>query len=1312
MRFGRVLGVATTVATLIGGVAWTAPGVSAAGPLGQLPTENPANFTPNVNNGEVDSIWQIGSRVVIGGTFTQVANSSSNGGATYTRNRIASFNASTGVVDTAFAPVFNGNVTTVIPAADGSSVYVAGNFTTVNGVSRSRVARVNLSNGSLVTSFNAGTISGNVRDMRLVGGQLYIGGAFTSVGGQSRQRLASLNPDTGAVTTKVNISFAGTQNGGTTQVFKMEATPAGDRLLVIGNFAQVGGQDRRQIAMIDLSTTPATVSGWQTNFYTSTCASAFDAYIRDLDIADDGSFAIVSTTGAYRANTSCDTIARFPVYTTQSGLQPTWIDYTGGDTSYAVQVRAGVVFVGGHQRWFNNPYAGDRAGPGAVPREGIAALDVVNGLPFSWNPGRDRGVGVFDFHVTDAGLWAGSDTDRWAGEQRRKLAFFPWSGGVTIPENLIASLPGEVWLLGRTSGTTTQQDEVRHRTYTGTGAPGATTTTAGTEQWRDVRASFMVNDTLYTLMSNGTFQRRTFNGSFPSPTAVNIYSNNIISDAPNISGMFFEPQDSRIYYTMSGNNSLFYRYFTPESHVIGATRFTASAGSLSPNRVRGMFLSGGNIWFADNNSGNLLRIGFASGAVTGSATTVDTTVDWRARAMFLDGDPVAPPTNEPPIANFTSSCNVLACTFTSTSTDTDGQIVSAVWNFGDGSPTSSSGSHTYAAGGTYNVTLTVTDDDGASTPITKPVVVSGPGNVAPVASFTSSCSQLVCSFTSTSTDSDGQVVSAVWNFGDGPGSSSSGAHTYAAPGTYDVTLTVTDDDGAVDDVVVPVTVSSVVSTVGFRAGASSNGSGSNASVVVPAAVQSGDQLLLFVTSNIETTASTPAGWTLLGTESDGSPDMRSWVFTRTADGSTGGSSVTSVLGTGAAKSSRMVVAYSGAGVPSVIVSSVRGPSSTSLASPSVAVGSNGSLVVSAWADKTSSGTGWSLPGSVASRATDVGSGGGRITAVVGDSAASAGTWPGATATSSVAGSKAIAWSIVVPPTGGGGGPGNVAPVASFTSSCSQLVCSFTSTSTDSDGQVVSAVWNFGDGPGSSSSGAHTYAAPGTYDVTLTVTDDDGAVDDVVVPVTVSSVVSTVGFRAGASSNGSGSNASVVVPAAVQSGDQLLLFVTSNIETTASTPAGWTLLGTESDGSPDMRSWVFTRTADGSTGGSSVTSVLGTGAAKSSRMVVAYSGAGVPSVIVSSVRGPSSTSLASPSVAVGSNGSLVVSAWADKTSSGTGWSLPGSVASRATDVGSGGGRITAVVGDSAASAGTWPGATATSSVAGSKAIAWSIVVAPA
>ena len=87
---------------------------------------------------------------------------------------------------------------------------------------------------------------------------------------------------------------------------------------------------------------------------------------------------------------------------------------------------------------------------------------------------------------------------------------------------------------------------------------------------------------------------------------------------------------------------------------------------------------------------------------------------------------------------------------------------------------------------------------------------------------------------------------------------------------------------------------------------------------------------------------------------------------------------------------------------------------------------------------------------------------------------------------------------------GGGGPGNTAPVANFTSSVSGLTVQFTDTSTDSDGSIASRSWNFGDGTTSTAANpSKTYAAAGTYTVTLTVTDDDGASNTRTASVTVS-----------------------------------------------------------------------------------------------------------------------------------------------------------------------------------------------------------------
>jgi len=129
-------------------------------------------------------------------------------------------------------------------------------------------------------------------------------------------------------------------------------------------------------------------------------------------------------------------------------------------------------------------------------------------------------------------------------------------------------------------------------------------------------------------------------------------------------------------------------------------------------------------------------------------------------------------------------------------------IVSYFWTFGDGAnATGKIATHAYTDDGTYNVTLTVTNNDGLNNTNSQNITVL---NRPPVASFTESATTVLTGTTitfnaSTSYDPDGTIVSYFWDFGDGTNATGVTVdHSYSDDGTYTVTLTVTDDDGATD----------------------------------------------------------------------------------------------------------------------------------------------------------------------------------------------------------------------------------------------------------------------------------------------------------------------------------------------------------------------------------------------------------------------------------------------------------------------------------------------------------------------------------
>ena len=168
---------------------------------------------------------------------------------------------------------------------------------------------------------------------------------------------------------------------------------------------------------------------------------------------------------------------------------------------------------------------------------------------------------------------------------------------------------------------------------------------------------------------------------------------------------------------------------------------------------------------------------------------------------------IQPAANVPPTASFTFSpssplVNQWITFDARASTDPDGTIVGYSWDFGDGATgTGSQIQKRYSAAGTYTVTLTVTDNRGATDTTARTVTVGTP-NQPPTASFTFTPTnpdpgQNVVFNAAASSDPDGTIVSYAWSFGDGTtGTGMNITKAYAAAGTYTVTLTVTDNLGA------------------------------------------------------------------------------------------------------------------------------------------------------------------------------------------------------------------------------------------------------------------------------------------------------------------------------------------------------------------------------------------------------------------------------------------------------------------------------------------------------------------------------------
>jgi len=176
--------------------------------------------------------------------------------------------------------------------------------------------------------------------------------------------------------------------------------------------------------------------------------------------------------------------------------------------------------------------------------------------------------------------------------------------------------------------------------------------------------------------------------------------------------------------------------------------------------------------------------------------------------------------NSPPVADFSYDANNLSVVFdASASSDPDGSITNYSWTFGDGNETVTIGPitmHVYSQEGTYEAKLTVTDNGNMKNTtkhnmtlkVNALPVTSKPVAVIKVVSVDGLTVKLTGA--DSKARSGGSIVSYTWTFEDaGSATGISVQHTFAANGTYNVTLKVTDDLGQTDTTTIKVTVKSL-----------------------------------------------------------------------------------------------------------------------------------------------------------------------------------------------------------------------------------------------------------------------------------------------------------------------------------------------------------------------------------------------------------------------------------------------------------------------------------------------------------------------
>lgn len=334
---------------------------SGGGAVVRTAGEGSVDVTFPAVKGEVRTVVPDGAGgFYIGGQFTciGVPSGTCTGPGVYARSNLARILAD-GSVDPTWNP--NADSPVLDLEVSGSTVYVAGSFTTVGGQSRNRIAALDTTTG-LATAWNPNAANGtSVSDLVVRGTTVYAVGDFTNVGSATRNRIAALDATTGLAT-----AWNPNANG-TTYAIKLSAD--GTRAYVGGAFTNVGGAARNRIAALDTSAGTA-VAGWNPDASAAVVALAVDG----TTVYAGGVFATIGG----------QTRSRIAALDATTGNATSW-DPKANDTVRGITVSGGTVYLGGDFTCIGAASLPCAAAGGQVRRY-AGAVDAASGAPTAWNP--------------------------------------------------------------------------------------------------------------------------------------------------------------------------------------------------------------------------------------------------------------------------------------------------------------------------------------------------------------------------------------------------------------------------------------------------------------------------------------------------------------------------------------------------------------------------------------------------------------------------------------------------------------------------------------------------------------------------------------------------------------------------------------------------------------------------------------------------------------------------------------------------------------------------------------------------------------